>query len=76
MNRANRGKTVVLLFLSAVILAGTPAFAQSPGIDFSGEWTQWIQQGEGDPRMQEVGDIVNMVASEAVQHMPKRHCIP
>ena len=58
MNRLNGLKIVAPVFLLVTLVAGTPAFAQTPGIDFSGEWTDWEMLGENDPRYQEVGDIV------------------
>ena len=73
MNRLSGPKTVGLLFLLAAMLVGAPAIAQSPGIDFSGEWTQWIVQGEGDPRMQEVGDIVNIPYNDAGRQSAETH---
>jgi glyoxylase-like metal-dependent hydrolase (beta-lactamase superfamily II) len=47
------------------MLAATPAFAQSPGIDFSGEWTNFALDVEGDPRVQEMGNILNIPYNEA-----------
>ena len=65
MNRLNGLKIVAPVFLLVTLVAGTPAFAQTPGIDFSGEWTDWEMLGENDPRYQEVGDIVNIPYNEA-----------
>jgi hypothetical protein len=64
MNSFNAWK-VVGAFLLLAMLIRTPAFAQTPGIDFSGEWTQWVQDGEADPRDQETGNILNIPYNEA-----------
>ena len=73
MNRIHQPKIVAPLFLLAAILIGTPAFAQVGSIDFSGEWSEWIRQGEGDPRMQEVGDILNIPYNDAGRLSAETH---
>ena len=65
MNSVNGWKIVAPVFLLVAMLAGTPAFAQSPGIDFSGEWTNQVLDGEGDARDQETGNILNVPYNEA-----------
>ncbi len=65
MNKINRLKIAGSLLLVASMLTGIPAFAQSPGIDFSGEWTNFALDGEGDPRDQETGNILNVPFNEA-----------
>ena len=57
MNRVNRPKIVGPLLLLAAMLVRIPAFAQ---IDFSGEWRQWVTQGETDVRIEETGDYVGL----------------
>jgi hypothetical protein len=57
MRKLIRRTIAGLLFLPAAMMVTVPAFAQ---IDFSGEWTQWIQQGETDPRMQETGETIGI----------------
>lgn len=62
MNRVNRPKIVGSLLLVAAMLVSMPAFAQ---IDFSGEWTQWLAQGETDPRNYDPGDYVGLPLNAA-----------
>jgi hypothetical protein len=73
MNSVSQIRMTAPLFLLIAMFAGPGALAQSPGIDFSGEWTDWEMLGEEDPRYQEVGDILNIPYNEAGRQAAETH---
>ena len=73
MMSLNGWKIVALLSLLGVMLVGAPAFAQTPGIDFSGEWTDYQMLGEWDPKSLDVGDILNIPYNEAGRQAAETH---